>query len=157
VVPPASAAPPSAAESWRSLRLRLNPPLDAADALARELTFALETALVHAGLQLVRDPAAAVDAHLDLASAFHSVGFAIHGTAFLAVEGDGVLVDQVTTSDGFYRRDHFATEAARELVTALLASPRMGTFAAQHRVIPVRMVAAGPPSITSDDGRDRAP
>jgi hypothetical protein len=143
-LPAPFSGPPSAAESWRSLRLRLNPPLDTADSLARELTFALETALVQAGLQMVRDPAAPVDAHLDLASAFHSVGFAIHGTAFLAVEGDGVLIDQVTTSDGFYRRDRFAQEAAHELLLAFLASSRVATFASHHGVIPIRMIAAAP-------------
>lgn len=130
--PPSPPPPPQAAESWRTLRLRLEPPRDPSDALARELAFALETALVQAGFQMVLDPAAPVDARLEVASALHSVGLAVHGTAFLAVEGDGVLVDRVATEDGFYRRDRFAGAAARELVIALLGSPRMASFTSRH-------------------------
>lgn len=139
--PSPPAPPPQAAESWRNLRLRLSPPGDPADTLARELTFALETALVQAGFQLVLDPAAPVDARLEVASALHSVGVAVHGTAFVAVEGDGILVDRVATQDGFYRRDRFAAEAARELLTALLASPRMAAFASRHGPRPAPTMA----------------
>jgi hypothetical protein len=133
--PPPSTPPPTptplvAPATVRALRLRLTPPLDASDVLARELSLSLETALAQAGLKLIRDPAAPVDARLELASAARSVGVAVHGATFLSIEGEGVLIDQVQTAGGFHRRDQFASEAAQELVDAVLKSPRLAAFAA---------------------------
>ena len=128
---PATTTPaPVASAPVRALRLRFTPPLDATDVLARELALSLETALAKAGLQLIRDPAAPVDARLELASAARSVGVAVHGPAFLSIEGEGVLIDQVQTAGGFHRRDQFASEAAQELLDAVLSSPRLAAFAA---------------------------
>jgi len=134
--PPAAPASPVASAPVRALRLRFTQPLDTSDVLARELSLSLETALAQAGLKLIRDPAAPVDARLELASAARSVGVAVHGAAFLSIEGEGVLIDQVQTEGGFHRRDQFASEAAHELLDAVLKSPRLAAFAASVTHVP---------------------
>ena len=125
------ASPPRVASApLRALRFRLPPALDASDALSEEVMLSVETALAQAGLQLLRDPAVPIDARLELASATHSVGVAVQGVVFMAIEGNGFLVDRVASPGGLYRRDRFAPETARELVDAVLASPRLAAFAA---------------------------
>jgi len=136
-------APSVASAPVRALRLRFTPALDASDVLARELGLSLETALAKAGLQLIRDPAAHVDARLELASAARSVGVAVHGAAFLSIEGAGVLIDQVQTAGGFHRRDQFASEAAQELLDAVLKSPRLAAFASSVSRAPCPPAPAG--------------